>query len=144
MIYGYAPDAESAIAKAIEEFKITDPQKQRRLIAQLQRRGDALQTMAEESELIDLYGQDHVQAMMAAAADDKAAKPDRKLISQRLSSVEAERIEYVWPDRLAAGKLTPIAGKPGVGKSNWVCFTAATVTTGGAWPCNEGRSPVGT
>jgi hypothetical protein len=27
-----APDAESAIAKAIEEFKITDPQKQRRLI----------------------------------------------------------------------------------------------------------------
>jgi hypothetical protein len=36
MIYGYAPDAESAIAKAIEEFKITDPQKQRRLIAQRQ------------------------------------------------------------------------------------------------------------
>ena len=34
MIYGYAPDAETAIAKAIEEFKITD---QRRLIAQLQR-----------------------------------------------------------------------------------------------------------
>jgi hypothetical protein len=39
-IVGYveAPDAESAIAKAIEEFKITAPQKQRRLIAQLQRR----------------------------------------------------------------------------------------------------------
>ena len=37
-IVGYvdAPDAESAIAKAIEQFKITDPQKQRRLIAQLQ------------------------------------------------------------------------------------------------------------
>jgi putative DNA primase/helicase len=96
--------------------------------------------------------------MMVAAAEDKGdsadkldpsredaarAKPDRKLISQRLSYVEAERIEYVWPGRLAAGKLTLIAGKPGVGKSNWVCFTAATVTTGGAWPCNEGRSPVG-
>jgi hypothetical protein len=35
--YVEAPDAESAIKKAIEEFKITDPQKQRRLIAQLQR-----------------------------------------------------------------------------------------------------------
>jgi hypothetical protein len=36
-IVGYveAPNAEAAIAKAIEEFKITDPQKQRRLIAQL-------------------------------------------------------------------------------------------------------------
>jgi hypothetical protein len=88
---------------------------------------DALQTMAEESGLVDLYGQEHVQAMMVAAAEDKGgsadrsdapredaarAKPDRKLISQRLSSVEAEKIEYVWPGRLAAGKLTLIAGSP--------------------------------
>jgi hypothetical protein len=35
--YVDAPDAESAIKKAIEEFKIADPQKQRRLIAQLAR-----------------------------------------------------------------------------------------------------------
>jgi hypothetical protein len=34
--YVEAPDAESAIKKAIEEFKITDTQKQRRLIAQRQ------------------------------------------------------------------------------------------------------------
>jgi hypothetical protein len=32
-----APDAETAIAKAIEEFKITDPSQQRRLIAQVDR-----------------------------------------------------------------------------------------------------------
>jgi hypothetical protein len=38
-LVGYVdtPDAESAIKKAIEEFEITDPQKQRRLIAQLWR-----------------------------------------------------------------------------------------------------------
>ena len=38
-LVGYvdAPDAESAIQKAIEEFEIKDPQKQRRLIAQLAR-----------------------------------------------------------------------------------------------------------
>jgi hypothetical protein len=38
-LVGYvdAPDAESAIKKAIEEFEIKDPQKQRRLIAQLER-----------------------------------------------------------------------------------------------------------
>jgi hypothetical protein len=76
-------------------------------------------------------------------ADKTPAKPQRKLISQRLSSIEPEKIEYVWPGRIAAGKLTLIAGKPGVGKSNWVCFTAATVTNGGVWPCNEGRAPVG-
>jgi hypothetical protein len=32
-----APDAESTIKKAIEEFKITDPYVRRRLIAQLER-----------------------------------------------------------------------------------------------------------
>jgi hypothetical protein len=32
-----APDAETAIAKAIEAFKITDPYVRRRLIAQLER-----------------------------------------------------------------------------------------------------------
>jgi len=32
-----APDAEAAIKKAIEQFEIKDPQKQRRLIAQLHR-----------------------------------------------------------------------------------------------------------
>jgi hypothetical protein len=31
-----APDAASAIKKAIEEFEITDPQKQKRLMAQRQ------------------------------------------------------------------------------------------------------------
>jgi hypothetical protein len=38
-VIGYvdAPDAESAIKKAIKEFEIKDPQKQRRLIAQLWR-----------------------------------------------------------------------------------------------------------
>jgi hypothetical protein len=35
--YVTAPDAESAIAKAIDEFKITDPYTKRRLIAKLDR-----------------------------------------------------------------------------------------------------------
>jgi hypothetical protein len=38
-LIGYvdATDAETAIKKAVEEFKITDPPRQRRLIAQLER-----------------------------------------------------------------------------------------------------------
>jgi hypothetical protein len=36
-ISGVAPDEATAIKKAIEEFKITDPERQRRLIAQLER-----------------------------------------------------------------------------------------------------------
>jgi hypothetical protein len=47
-VIGYveAPDAETAIAKAIEEFKITDPQKQRRLIAQQLERGRPFRTLS--------------------------------------------------------------------------------------------------
>jgi hypothetical protein len=35
--YVVAPDEESAIKKAIDEFKVTDLERQRRLIAQLER-----------------------------------------------------------------------------------------------------------
>ena len=48
-----------------------------------------------------------------------------------------------WPGRLARGKHTCIAGDPGTGKSQLSTAIAATVTMGGAWPCDEGHSPQG-
>jgi len=37
--------------------------------------------------------------------------------SRTVASVVAERVAWVWPGRLAAGKLTIIDGDPGLGKS---------------------------
>jgi hypothetical protein len=59
------------------------------------------------------------------------------------SEIELERVEWLWPGRLALGKHTSIGGDPGGGKSNLGMFIAATVSVGGEWPCGEGRAPRG-
>ncbi len=61
----------------------------------------------------------------------------------RVSDVEAEAIEWLWPQRFAVGKLGLISGWPGLGKSNLTAFMAAAVTTGMEWPNGEGRAPLG-
>jgi putative DNA primase/helicase len=51
--------------------------------------------------------------------------------------------EWIWPDRIARGKLTLLGGAPGSGKSTFVTDVIARVTTGNAWPCQEGIAPRG-
>jgi putative DNA primase/helicase len=55
----------------------------------------------------------------------------------------ATPIEWLWPGRIARGKLTVIAGPPGSGKSTLAVRIAAAVSSGGAWPCGEGRAGQG-
>jgi putative DNA primase/helicase len=45
--------------------------------------------------------------------------------------------------RVGIGKLTLIAGEPGLGKSQLSLAIAVAVTTGGAWPDGSGRAPLG-
>jgi len=66
-----------------------------------------------------------------------------ELVCQRAADITPTKVEWVWPGRLAIGKHTCIAGEPGTGKSQISFFVAAMVTIGGAWPCNEGRTPKG-
>jgi hypothetical protein len=68
---------------------------------------------------------------------------DRRLIVRRASEVEPEAIQWLWQGRLARGKHTCFAGEPGTGKSQLLIHMVAAVTTGGYWPCDEGRSPIG-
>ena len=67
----------------------------------------------------------------------------RELIICRASDIEPEPISWLWPGRIAIGKQTLAAGEPGLGKSQLATFIASTVSTGGAWPGDEGRSPLG-
>jgi AAA domain-containing protein len=80
---------------------------------------------------------------MVDTAEAAAGKPKRTLESVRASSIEPEAIEWLWPDRFAIGKLGLIAGLPDEGKGQILCYTAAQITRGGPWPCNEGRAPQG-
>jgi putative DNA primase/helicase len=65
------------------------------------------------------------------------------LVSRRASEITPEHVNWLWAGRLAKGKHTCIAGEPGTGKSQLSMHISAAVTTGGEWPCDEGRAPLG-
>jgi hypothetical protein len=60
-----------------------------------------------------------------------------------LASVEPERLTWLWPGRLPAGKIVTIDGDPSVGKSTLAVDLAAHVSTGKPWPdgatCERGN-----
>jgi putative DNA primase/helicase len=66
------------------------------------------------------------------------------VVMTRAADIAPEKIEWLWPGRIALGKLSVIAGNPDLGKSQLAAFLAATVSTGREWPCQEGRAPLGT
>src|SRR5215471_1558165 len=65
------------------------------------------------------------------------------LVSQCAANITPEPVEWLWPGRVAIGKQTLIAGEAGLGKSQVSIAMAAAVTSGGPWPCDEGRAPLG-
>ena len=65
------------------------------------------------------------------------------LVVRRAAEIEPEPITWLWEKRIALGKQTIFAGEPGLGKSQLTCWITAAVTTGGAWPGNEGAAPTG-
>jgi len=63
-----------------------------------------------------------------------------ELITQCAADITPEPVEWLWPGRVALGKLTLIGGEPGLGKSQVAIAMAAAITTGGELPCREGRA----
>ena len=62
----------------------------------------------------------------------------------RLSDVQEQEVEWLWPNRIPLGKLTLLAGDPGLGKSFVTVDMAARVSTGTGWPdCYDLPQPVG-
>lgn len=62
------------------------------------------------------------------------ASPARTPILTRLSTVRAERIDWLWPQRLARRKITLWAGDPGGGKSYASLDIAARLSRGVEFP----------
>ncbi|MEQ1672026.1 MAG: AAA family ATPase, partial [Hyphomicrobium sp.] len=63
--------------------------------------------------------------------------------SRCLADIEPLPVNWLWPMRMALGKLNLIAGHPGRGKSTLSLHMAALVSTGGEWPdgtqCPQGN-----
>ena len=52
----------------------------------------------------------------------------------RLDTVKREQLRWLWPGRIPLGKLTVLAGDPGLGKSNVTNDIISRVTTGSGFP----------
>lgn len=72
-------------------------------------------------------------------ANSKAPNWSAKLT--QASTINPLAIKWLWPQWIATGKLTILAGASGTGKTTVALDFAATVTNGGQWPdkskCNE-------
>jgi AAA domain len=105
--------------------------------ATLQKFGWALtqETLAEiEAKLVQLAdGEDARQTAPTRVAADSVC----------LADVPTAAVDWLWPGRIAVGKVTLIAGDPGLGKSFVTLDMAARVSTGAAWPKTSGECGVG-
>lgn len=101
--------------------------------------------MPEGGDMADLVEHrggdvDPIRAEVEALADKTTAttpKPapiDGAPVVVRLADVQPEPVAWLWPGRFALGKLTLIAGDPGLGKSFLTLDMASRVSTGAGWP----------
>jgi putative DNA primase/helicase len=84
---------------------------------------------------------DKKRAQATPDNQDSGNRSGRRLVVHDASNVTPAPVEWLWGGRLALGKTTLVGGDPGLGKSQLSLFIAATVSNGGAWPCQEGHSP---
>lgn len=53
-----------------------------------------------------------------------------KMITRSYEDIQVEQVSWLWEDRIALGKLSLVAGVPGVGKTFLLCDTAARCSRG--------------
>ena len=81
--------------------------------------------------------------MESGDIQDEAPATVSRAIFRRVADVQAKPIRWLWPGRIAQGKVSIIAGNPGLGKSQVTVGMAATVSTGGLWPVDRKSCEVG-
>ncbi|NOY41265.1 MAG: AAA family ATPase [Planctomycetes bacterium] len=78
------------------------------------------------------------EVLRVADAEDELSEgellADSKPVLVTMADVEARSINWLWPQRIAAGRLSLLVGRPGCGKSFLTCDMASRVSTGTPWP----------
>jgi putative DNA primase/helicase len=74
---------------------------------------------------------------LEALKDDGSHAKAREADIMRASDVKPKKLARVWNGRFYRGKLGFLPGEPGLGKSLIAVHMAATVSTGGSWPCGK-------
>ena len=160
LIYESQSEADLALIETLSFFSSDDEQVQRVFLTsalgqrkKAHRRDYIPRSVAKARAMIasnSIPPLDFSKLHARARSEDKGCKSNTSrsnnrvgLILTRISDVEAQEIRWIWYGRIALGKVTVIAGHPGLGKSQLTAFLAAMVTTGGAWPNADGFAPLG-
>ncbi|MDR3478579.1 MAG: AAA family ATPase [Gammaproteobacteria bacterium] len=55
------------------------------------------------------------------------------IIHRQASEIEMKKINWLWPDRIARGKITMLSGNPGLGKSQLIAYITGVITNSGTF-----------
>ena len=103
-------------------------------------KGDAVDWLAMHPDATD------ADVLALATVEPPAATGDGDpppMAARCLANVKAEPVCWLWPGRIARGKVTVLAGNPGLGKSQITASLAAIVATAGQWPIDRTRAERG-
>lgn len=71
---------------------------------------------------------------IAKAVNEAASIDEEAGGAKCLAEIQAEKVKWLWGNRIPLGKLSLLVGDPGVGKSFFTIFLASRITTGKPWP----------
>jgi hypothetical protein len=106
---------------------------------------EGAETLAEQLARTTVPNTDESPRMRAQGSDRATVLPDWRpsAATLQMSKVQPEPIKWLWPNRMALGKLTLIAGDPGLGKSLISIALASHVSRGSPWPVDKTECPCG-
>ncbi|MCZ6834246.1 MAG: AAA family ATPase [Planctomycetota bacterium] len=99
-----------------------------------ERRLEGKDDLAIRTEIEDLAGITQPVVFDKVIKDEQKTKASVQPIIVNLADVEPEEVQWLWPGRIALGKVTLIAGDPGLGKSFLTLDMAARISSGTSWP----------
>ncbi len=104
--------------------------------------------MSDLSTTLDMLGVGTGGTKRRARQSDGNGEPAKQSIFSRpvlirLNTVEPKPITWLWPGRIAIGKLTMLSGDPGLGKSLLTIDLSARVSNGARWPDSPEQAPLG-
>jgi putative DNA primase/helicase len=107
------------------------------IASQIDEKNQTLDIKITESEK-----QDIIDASIRRYENRHPKKDEDKITFLRSSDIVSKPIDWLWEGKIAKGKVTMIAGDPGLGKSQTTIFLAGVVSNGGIFPggykCKQG------
>ena len=106
-------------------------------------KGDVSDFFQAGGSVEELYARiDAAPAWMPQAVGDSTSASDG-LVARCAADIRPKKVDWAWQNRIALGKHSMIGGEGGLSKSQFLAFLAATISTAGMWPADEGTAPLG-